>query len=318
MDRDLVLSVYQGPCIEGDFAANLAAAREVVQTALGRGSDFLAFPEAFLSGYENRGAVEAGARPMDDPALRAFVSGSAAHAMVILVGMARRAAEGLFNSVLVIHRGAVLGVYDKAAGNARLRPPRGNRPGTALRGRLLPGRVPLAGPALGALRQDLGQPVRPVCPCRPLLPAVPSRRHRHRSRTPALPPGPRRAGRPASAERPARGGHTAADSGRAVRPLRRCRDSPLHAARPHGHPARSECRLLPDSPPGPQPPVPLEPEVSAVSCPPWSPRSPRYPFPRRRTGVSPPSTAPLAPVDGRGPGAGPWRPPDAGAPGSRS
>lgn len=112
-EAPVVLSVYQGPCQGGDFRANLAVVRQVVAGACERHSQFLAFPECFLSGYESREAVERGARRLDDPELQAFVRESATHDLVVLAGLARRTEAGLFNSVLVIHRGRLLGVYDK-------------------------------------------------------------------------------------------------------------------------------------------------------------------------------------------------------------
>lgn len=107
------ISVYQGPCREGDVAANLDAARRVIQQACERGSHFLCMPECFLSGYESPEAVAAGARSLDAPEIRAFIADTRSHDMVVLVGTARRAPDGLYNSQLVIHRGGLLGVYDK-------------------------------------------------------------------------------------------------------------------------------------------------------------------------------------------------------------
>lgn len=130
IERDVVISVYQGPCQDGDFATNLARTREVVAEARARGSHFLALPEAFLSGYTTRQAVERGARALEDPELAEFIKETAAHEMVVVVGFARRASDGLYNSVLVIQRGQRLGFYDKVmltGADLRL----GFRPGTA-------------------------------------------------------------------------------------------------------------------------------------------------------------------------------------------
>jgi predicted amidohydrolase len=113
IERDVVISVYQGPCKEGDFAANLSVARQVVKQARERGSHFLAMPECFLSGYESREAVERGARGLGDADLQEFIKESATHDMVVLIGLARKAAADRYNSELVIHRGRLLGVYDK-------------------------------------------------------------------------------------------------------------------------------------------------------------------------------------------------------------
>lgn len=113
MTRPITLSVYQGTCREGDFAANAATCRGVIAEALDRASDFVCFPECFLSGYESPEAIEAGARRLDSAEVQAFIAETAAHGMVTLVGMARFADDGLYNSQLVIHRGELLGVYDK-------------------------------------------------------------------------------------------------------------------------------------------------------------------------------------------------------------
>ncbi len=113
LENDVVISAYQGVCREGDFADNLATAREVVKEARQRGSHFAVLPECFLSGYESREAVERGARSLDDPDLQKFIAESAAHDTVVLVGLARKAGDRLYNTELVIHRGKLLGFYDK-------------------------------------------------------------------------------------------------------------------------------------------------------------------------------------------------------------
>ncbi|MHB8953203.1 MAG: carbon-nitrogen hydrolase family protein [Pirellulaceae bacterium] len=113
LENNIVISVYQGVCQEGDFMANLATVRKGLEEAKSRGSQFVVFPECFLSGYESREAVERGARALNDPDLKQFIAESAAHDMVVLVGLARRAGDGLYNTELVIHRGGLLGFYDK-------------------------------------------------------------------------------------------------------------------------------------------------------------------------------------------------------------
>jgi predicted amidohydrolase len=113
LEREVVVSVYQGPCKDGDFPANLAVARQVAAEALARGSDFVALPETFLSGYDTPEHMRAGARRLDDPELKAFIAESAKHKMVILVGLARITDEGIYNTELVIQQGRLLGMYDK-------------------------------------------------------------------------------------------------------------------------------------------------------------------------------------------------------------
>lgn len=118
IDGPLTIAVWQGPCADGDFPANLATARDVAKRARAAGADFLAMPETFLSGYVTPERAAAGARRLDDPELTAFIRESSEHDMVILVGAVLRdeapgRGEILRNSVLVIHRGALLGTYDK-------------------------------------------------------------------------------------------------------------------------------------------------------------------------------------------------------------
>ena len=113
VSRDVVISVYQGRCEDGDFDANLATARKAVEQAVVRGSDFLVMPETFLSGYSTTEKMRRGARRLDDPQLREFIAESAKHKMVVIVGMARVAEEGIYNTALVIEGGKLLGTYNK-------------------------------------------------------------------------------------------------------------------------------------------------------------------------------------------------------------
>ncbi len=132
MERAVVISAYQGPCKDGDFAANLATTRAVIEEAKRRKSDFVVLPETFLSGYDTVEHMRQGARPVDDPALQALVQESAGHGMVVLVGLARKTPEGIYNSELVIHAGKLLGVYDKAMLTGGDRKTLGFLPGKAM------------------------------------------------------------------------------------------------------------------------------------------------------------------------------------------
>lgn len=108
-----VVSAYQGSSRPNDVAANLQTAREVIARAQARGSRFVVFPEAFLSGPPSPESSRSGARPLDDPALQAFIADSATHDLVVVIGLARRSGTQRFNSALVIHRGHLLGWHDK-------------------------------------------------------------------------------------------------------------------------------------------------------------------------------------------------------------
>jgi predicted amidohydrolase len=114
IEKDVVVSVYQGNCAEGDFEANLETAKRITAQAVERGSHFVLFPECFLSGYADRQTVERGARGLDDPKLLAWIADSKTHDTAILVGMARRIGRNkLANTQLIIHRGRIVGWYDK-------------------------------------------------------------------------------------------------------------------------------------------------------------------------------------------------------------
>jgi predicted amidohydrolase len=114
IEKDVTVAVYQGEQTEGDFSRNLATVEQVTLQSTAQGCHFLVFPECFLSGYESRDAVEQGTRGLDDPALVRFVESTKSHDTVVLVGMARRRPQGgIANSQLVIHRGKLIGWYDK-------------------------------------------------------------------------------------------------------------------------------------------------------------------------------------------------------------
>lgn len=111
--RDITLSIYQGPCADGDFAANLAVVKKVIAQAKDRKSDFVCFPETFLSGYTTREEVAKASRSLDDADIQSLIRSTADHELVVLVGLARKSDAGLMNSMLIMHRGKLLGVYDK-------------------------------------------------------------------------------------------------------------------------------------------------------------------------------------------------------------
>jgi predicted amidohydrolase len=113
LEHEVVVGVYQGPCRDGDFSANLAIARQAIAEARAAGSQFLALPEAFLSGCDTFEHLKQGARRTDDPELKTFIAETAAHDLVVLAGMTRIEKEGMYNSVLVIQKGKILGIYDK-------------------------------------------------------------------------------------------------------------------------------------------------------------------------------------------------------------
>jgi predicted amidohydrolase len=112
--RLLRVAAWQGRCVDGDVAANLAAAHRTIETAGEQDVDFLCLPEAFLSGYGSRELVERGALALDDPRLEHLAGQAAAWGLVLLVGLSERLGSGeIGNTVAIYAEGTRLGIYRK-------------------------------------------------------------------------------------------------------------------------------------------------------------------------------------------------------------
>jgi len=107
------IAAYQGVCADGDVAANIATTTKVYDQAMALGADFLLLPETFLSGYGSREPVERGALTLDDPRLVALLAHTAQNDMVLIVGLGERQGAAIYNTALIIQRGAILGAYRK-------------------------------------------------------------------------------------------------------------------------------------------------------------------------------------------------------------
>jgi len=107
------IAAFQGRCCDGDVRKNIARAMETVHDAGEAGVDFLLMPETYLSGYGSRELVESAAMRLDDPRLVKLVAEAGQYDMVFLVGMSERADDGIFNTELISHKGAVIGRYRK-------------------------------------------------------------------------------------------------------------------------------------------------------------------------------------------------------------
>jgi 5-aminopentanamidase len=108
------LAAWQGRSAAGDTEANLAAARRAIVEAGQLQADFLCLPETFLSGYGSREIVERGSLSLHDARLQELADDAAARAMVLLVGMSERLADGeIGNTVGIYAEGRCLGIYRK-------------------------------------------------------------------------------------------------------------------------------------------------------------------------------------------------------------
>jgi predicted amidohydrolase len=72
------------------------------------GTDFLCFPEGYLSNYSADLAVS-----LDDPRVEQLARASRRHDMVTVVGLSEKEAGQVLNTALVLYRGAMLGKYRK-------------------------------------------------------------------------------------------------------------------------------------------------------------------------------------------------------------
>lgn len=101
------LSAYQGKCTD-DFDENLNKVREIIDRAGENKSDFLCFPEGYLSNYKTDLVV-----PMDEPRVLELVEYTSKYDMVVIVGISEKESEKAFNTALILYQGKILGKYRK-------------------------------------------------------------------------------------------------------------------------------------------------------------------------------------------------------------
>ncbi|MDA0990257.1 MAG: carbon-nitrogen hydrolase family protein, partial [Verrucomicrobia bacterium] len=106
---------YQCICRENDFERNLATFRHGLKLAQDAGIEILSFPESSLTGYYRDPAqARANGFSIDSEELRAALTITADSPVMTMVGFNEIRGEKLFNSVAVLDRGEVAGVYSKA------------------------------------------------------------------------------------------------------------------------------------------------------------------------------------------------------------
>ena len=106
------IGTWQGPIAEGDPNKNTETVLRVMEQARPLNLHFLCFPEAYLTGYSEQ-AVRERALSLSSEEVRRIRRASESLDTVILVGLAERTAEGIYNSQVVVHRGAILGTAHK-------------------------------------------------------------------------------------------------------------------------------------------------------------------------------------------------------------
>jgi len=105
----------QAVCRPGDFEANLATVIQGLQRAADEHLEIVSFPESFLGGYWRDAALcRQHAWAIDGPEIAHVLDQCRAFPSTFLVGFNELRGELLYNTVLVVEHGDLLGHYSKA------------------------------------------------------------------------------------------------------------------------------------------------------------------------------------------------------------
>jgi predicted amidohydrolase len=100
----------------GDFEHNLKRVEEGLARADREQVEVVSFPECFLTGYpDTEETARAGAFSMDSPQMAMVLDLTSRLDPTLIVGFNELRGADLYNSVVVAHRGHVLGVYSKCS-----------------------------------------------------------------------------------------------------------------------------------------------------------------------------------------------------------
>lgn len=103
------ISAYQGRCTD-DFDRNVEKVCEIIDKAGQDKSDFLCFPEGYLSNYKAELTLTV---PLDDPRVLELIEYTNRYDMVVIVGISEKESEKAFNTALILYKGRMLGKYRK-------------------------------------------------------------------------------------------------------------------------------------------------------------------------------------------------------------
>ncbi len=108
------VGLYQCRCTPGDHESNIRKVLDGLRQADEAGIQILAFPECFLTGYQNNeAAVRASAWRADGPEMAAFIERTAEFNATLIVGFNELRDGDLYNTAIVLERGRRLGTYSK-------------------------------------------------------------------------------------------------------------------------------------------------------------------------------------------------------------
>jgi predicted amidohydrolase len=111
-DIRVAVAVTRSPVGKPD--ENLEAVHKWVQAAKKKEADLICFPEMNITGYDHRDAIRDSAQPIPGPISHALVACAAEEGIVILAGLAEKAADGrVFATHLVVQPNGEVGIYRK-------------------------------------------------------------------------------------------------------------------------------------------------------------------------------------------------------------
>ncbi len=112
------IATYQPACTS-DEAEAVACLRIALSEAEAAGVDLLCFPECYIGGYfpNDREATARASYEVRSPAFEALLQRVGAFETTLVVGIAERRGEHLFNTALVVAQGRLVGRYAKARPN---------------------------------------------------------------------------------------------------------------------------------------------------------------------------------------------------------
>jgi predicted amidohydrolase len=100
----------------GDFDANLQRVVAGLEQVEGDRAEIVSYPECFLTGYQNdEERVRAHAFAIDSPQVMRVLDATSRFDPTMIVGFNELRGHDLYNTVLVAHRGHLLGTYSKCA-----------------------------------------------------------------------------------------------------------------------------------------------------------------------------------------------------------
>lgn len=109
------IATFQGPVVFGDAEANLATTEAALVEAQERGAQILAMPETFLHGFfaASQFDPERHAITLDGQPFREILKRFERFECTLLLGLNERRGEDIYNTVVVLERGQLVGTYSK-------------------------------------------------------------------------------------------------------------------------------------------------------------------------------------------------------------